>query len=416
MSQALERLSLPAKQLLSTFCFIGIIQMIGLLMRLQFIAPIPGFNYTFFLHAHSHVALLGWVHALLALLLPRIFVKDHPNNYRPYNRLFWVSQFSVLGMLISFPLQGYALVSISFSTFFLFCSYRLAYLLWKDTAHCSSPAYKLLRASLFFLVFSSIGPWLMGPIMALKLGKTPYHLAIYFYLHFQYNAWFTLACTALGLRYFENKSAVAPHMPKAVSLIIWSTLPTVLLSALWLEPPLWVYGVSLGGALMQAYGFFLAWRAIPELRLSALSRGSLKHWSTRLFYLSAVCLMAKILLQLFTAFPYFAQLAAQQRPLVIFYLHLVLLGGISGFLIAYLKQYCFPRISSSWLSLGFWLYLLGFLSSEGLLLYQGLCQGLNQPVFAAFYVSLFGCSLIIPIGFFAIGSGLLTPSLKRIPS
>lgn len=412
MPQALERLSVPPKQLLSTFCFIGVIQLIGLLMRWQFIAPTPGFNYMFFLHAHSHVALLGWVHALLALLLPRVFVPHHPTAYRPYNRLFWVSQFSVLGMLISFPLQGYALISISFSTFFLFCSYRLAYLLWKDTAHQSSPAYKLLRASLFFMVFSSIGPWLMGPIMALKLGKTPYHLAIYFYLHFQYNAWFTLACTALGLRYFESKPHInTAKMRTAVFFMIWSTLPTVLLSALWLKPSLWVYGLAFVGSLMQAYGWFLAWRALPNLKLQNLGQ-----WSTRLFYLSALCLVAKIGLQGLTAFPYFAQLAAQQRPLVIFYLHLVLLGGVSGFLLAYVKRHCFPSLTSHWLSLGFWLYLLGFLSSEGLLLYQGLAQGLNQPVFSAFYVSLFGFSLLIPIGFLAIGTTFLTPSLKRIPS
>lgn len=412
MPQALERLSIPPKQLLSAFCFIAVIQIIGLLMRWQFVTPIAGFNYTFFLHAHSHVALLGWVHALLAILLPRVFIADHPNKYQPYNRLFWVSQFSVLGMLIAFPLQGYALVSISFSTFFLFCTYRLAYLLWKDTAHQVQSSDRLLRASLFFLVISSIGPWLMGPIMALKMGKTPYYLAIYFYLHFQYNAWFTLACTALGLRYFESKAGVnAPPMRTATFFIIGSTLPTFLLSTLWLKPALWVYGIALVGSLMQAYGWFLFWRSLPDLKLK-----NFQSWSTRLFYLSVSCLIAKISLQLLTAFPYFAQLAAQQRPLIIFYLHLVLLGGISGFLLAYIKHHCFLRLTSVGLSLGFGLYILGFLSSEGLLLYQGLCQGLNQPLFSAFYLSLFSCSLMIPIGFFAIGSGFLKTPLKGIPS
>ena len=49
-----------------------------------------------------------------------------------YNRLFWVTQLAVVGMMIDFPAQGYAFVSILFSTLHIFCSYYFCYLIWKD--------------------------------------------------------------------------------------------------------------------------------------------------------------------------------------------------------------------------------------------------------------------------------------------
>ena len=98
----------------------------GLAMRYTSINPI-GFNYRFLTHAHSHVAMLGWVYLMLFTLIVHYFI---PEKKPIYNRLFWLTEVAVVGMMLSFPLQGYAAISISFSTLHIFCSYYFVYLIW----------------------------------------------------------------------------------------------------------------------------------------------------------------------------------------------------------------------------------------------------------------------------------------------
>lgn len=393
---------LPRAALISALAFFIMIQTLGLLLRWQFVQGIPGFNYIFFLHAHSHVALLGWVHAVLALLIPQTFLVP-THSLKVYHRNFWCSQVTVLGMLLSFPIQGYAAVSITFSTLFLFCSYHLAYRLWKDIPRDLSASRTLLMASLFFLVLSSVGPWSLGPIMALKMAKSPlYHLAIYFYLHFQYNGWFSLACAALSLRYLEHKPVTSLPSSRDIQCFIWSSAFTYSLSTLWTHPPTWVYALGILSATLQLYSCL----RIAHACKSQLQKKHLSTWSGRLFCLSLLCFAGKISLQTLTAIPYFAHLAAQHRPLVIFYLHLVLLGAITLFLWAWLfQQQAFDshKPQTRW---GLGLYMLGFVGSEGLLLYQGLAQERQLPLFPHFYTVLFAVSCSIPCGFTLLSSTL----------
>lgn len=393
---------LPRTALASALAFFIIIQTLGLLLRWQFVQGIPGFNYGFFLHTHSHVALLGWVHAVLALLIPQSFLAP-THSLKVYHRNFWCSQATVLGMLLSFPIQGYAAVSITFSTLFLLCSYHLAYRLWKDIPRDASASRTLLMASLFFLVLSSVGPWSLGPIMALKMAKSPlYHLAIYFYLHFQYNGWFSLACAALGLRYLEQKQKVSLPAARDIQCLIWSSALTYSLSTLWAHPPTWVYVLGILSAVLQLYSCL----RIAHACKSQLQKKHLSTWPGRLLGLSLLCFAAKISLQALTAIPYFAHLAAQHRPLVIFYLHLVLLGAITPFLWAMLfhqRALGSHKPQTRW---GISLYLLGFIGSEGLLLYQGLAQWLQLPLFSHFYTVLFAVSCSIPCGFTLLSSTL----------
>lgn len=402
----------PRAQLGSALLFFFVIQSIGLLMRWQFVKPTPGLNYTFFLHAHSHVALLGWVHAVLAIALPRAFLAPEISR-RPYQVIFWLSQICVLGMLLSFPIQGYALISITFSTLFLFCSYALAYYLRRDTRGDLSLSRRLLEAGLFFMVISSLGPWSLGPIMALKLAKSaPYYLSIYFYLHFQYNGWFMLGGSALGLRYLEPQKGFQQsqwHAP--VRYFIWSVWPALALSTLFLEPPFWVYLIGAVGAGLQVVSLIgLLRSAVFKSWLQGLfKQPGLQNWPGYLLLLSSLCFVGKVALQALTAFPYFAQMAAQQRALVIFYLHLVLLGCVSVFLLAYLIRTEVFRIGFT-LKMGLLLFVGGFLGSESLLFYQGFSGWLGRTLAGSFYIALASVSLGLPLGFL-----LIALSIQRQP-
>jgi len=168
--------------------------LLGLLLRYYFIDSIA-LNYRFLTHAHSHIAMLGWVYLMLFTLIVHYFI---PDKKPVYNRLFWLTEFAVIGMMLSFPFQGYAAVSITFSTLHIFCSYYFVYLIWKHHKISNLPSRYMLKASLLFMLLSTIGVWFLGPAVA-TLGKASafYQIAIQFFLHFQFNGWFLLAVLAV---------------------------------------------------------------------------------------------------------------------------------------------------------------------------------------------------------------------------
>ena len=109
------------------FAYFVIVVCLGIFLRSAAVVDYPfGFTYRYIVHAHSHLAILGFVYTLLLALLIRTFVPFTAEIEKKYKRLFYITQFSVLGMLFSFPFQGYGAVSISFSSVFIICSYYFA--------------------------------------------------------------------------------------------------------------------------------------------------------------------------------------------------------------------------------------------------------------------------------------------------
>src|SRR6478609_2620755 len=181
-------------------CFFNffIASLMGLLLRLMYVAPIEGVNFQFLMHGHSHVAMLGWVYLMLYCLIIHFFVPKEIQQKAVYNRLFWVTQIAVIGMMIDFPAQGYAFASILFSTLHIFCSYYFVHLIWKDAKPSAAPEKRMLRTALAFMLLSTLGVWCLGPAVGL-MGKASafYQIAIQFFLHFQFNGWFLFAVLAL---------------------------------------------------------------------------------------------------------------------------------------------------------------------------------------------------------------------------
>lgn len=162
---------------------------LGILLRLFPVTNVDA-TYKYIVHTHSHIALLGWVYIALTTLIFHLFIQKEAR--KKYSYIFWATQITILGMLLSFPITGYALYSIIFSTLFLICTYWFYAFFRKHTTCVKNTfSYKFINTSLLFLVISSIGPWALGIIMN-TLGNTShlYKNAIYFYLHFQYNGWF----------------------------------------------------------------------------------------------------------------------------------------------------------------------------------------------------------------------------------
>lgn len=343
---------------------------LGLLLRFWHVFDID-VNYKFIKHGHSHIALLGWVYVCLTTILYVLFIKQDERITSKYNWGFIATQITLVGMLITFPLQGYALLSIIFSTLFLFASYWFTWFFFKNVKDeiKTSGSFPYIKASLYYLVLSSIGPWALGGIMA-TLGPTSvwYRLAIYYYLHFQYNGWMILAIIGIVIFSMERSGiTLSRKCTKNLFILVnLSVVLTTLLSALWTEPIGLIYGLSFMGSLLQLglFVFALVWLRNNK----AVLRGVFSEIQRSLFKLVLLLFGVKLVLQLLGSLPYFAQLSTNIIELTIAYLHWIFLGVISLSLFLALNISGLLNVQKSFVHF----YLIGFLLTEGLLVYKGI--------------------------------------------
>lgn len=306
--------------------FLALSATLGALLRVIMVHPIPGLNYGNLLHTHSHIAFLGWVfNACFAVALNWFLPVE---TKRAWRRLFIILQVAVLGMLCSYPWQGYGAVSISFSTLHMIAAAVFAWWLWRDQI-ASAAARPHLLLALVCLLVSGLGPLALGPLAAMDLRDSPaYTLSIYFYLHAQYNGWFLFFLQAAALQLADQSGAVNTILARRSAWWLGSgVVLTFAQSTLWLSPPLWVNGLAAVGGLAQLIGCGYFIRAItPALQaipgsLRVLGGIALASW------------LLKHLLQLAAAWPELTALASH-RFIAIAFLHLVFLGIVTPALLA----------------------------------------------------------------------------------
>lgn len=385
----------------------------GVLMRFYVVVESLEFNYKYLLHAHSHVAFLGWIYIGLTTLIIRIFLKNKKKAKR-YQQIFLFTNMTLVGMLIAFPIQGYGLFSILFSTLFLFASYWFSGFMMKNVPEEFKQrfSWKMIKSSLWYLVFSSIGPWAIGAVMA-TLGSESiwYKTSIYFYLHFQYNGWFVFAL--LGIFFYILEEAGIELNPSLFKSFYFLThlgvILTFLLSVLWFKPPLVFYIFGTIGAIVQA-------QAVYELYL--LLKPNLKQirklfpkQSVFLLYLAAFLTLFKLLMQYMSGHTYYAELAYRLKDFVIGYLHMVFLGIIIPALLVFLKYFKLIRVTNTFLIL----FLSAVFITEFLIFYRGFSLWLKSPITPEYYSYLagFSCIFLLAIGILIIVN--LENNEKKIP-
>ncbi|MBX0332315.1 hypothetical protein K3G39_03610 [Pontibacter sp. HSC-14F20] len=394
-----------------------LVAMLGLFLRWLMVSPVTGVNFKYFLHAHSHVALLGWLYCAFFAALLYIFPVAASADRKSFRWQFFLTQVSVLGMLFTFPVQGYALFSIIFSTMHILLSYWFARSYWKhvqlnvDTGtHATSLKY--IGVALLFMVVSSIGPWAMGPIMAKgTIGGELYYSAIYFYLHFQYNGWFTFAVLGLLFWFLEHHQVYFNRSwaMRAFWLLALACLPAYALSVLWTKPADWVYAIGYVSVAMQLGGLLYLTKVVRQVWVEALLL--LKPWVRALVGMALVFFVLKLALQTASAFPYMADLAYKLRYFIIGYLHLSLLGFVSLFVLAFLLQQGLYQLGR-YGGIGLTLFLAGFFCTELMLFGQGTLLWLGLMALPSFNWLMFWASVPMPLGlalFFLGQRGLQLP-------
>jgi len=350
--------------------FWATIALYGFLLRWHAYTPLLFIkNYSYWLHAHSHAAFLGWLHAGFSVLLAYALMPSLLNS-RKYARYFLVMQLLVAGLLISFPIEGYKTFSITFLSLFMIGTYVYAYFLLKKNENKERyPATTAFaKAAVVFMLISSLSPWLLGPVIVF-FGKNSvwYNLDVYFYLHFQYNGWFFLALLALLIHLLEKNGVVIPEKvwKRSLRLLFSGIFLGYITNTLWTEPPIYFNLLALVSVFLEASGLVILFnfirRHIDTLSLTTRQR----RWLRWVVFAIAV----KVLLQFMASCPYYAKLAYSIRDMVIGYLHWVMLALFSVSLLLLAELYGVVRISTAafvtfftgMLSMILWIWLRGWL-------------------------------------------------------
>lgn len=375
---------------------------LGALMRYAFVAELPWMKFRFVQHGHSHVAMLGWLYLAFYACLIHAFLPREKQQSPFYRYLFWFTQGTVLGMMISFPIQGYAAWSITFSTLHVLGSYAFAYRFLRDVKQKStrkSLANTFAKSAFGLLIISTLGLWAMGPIMALGPGKgSAYYLVIQFYLHFQFNGWFIFAALALFFKWLENNAVDTESKDLRLfwGLLLISCFPTYALALTWANPMDALFYVNSAGVLIQLAALFYFLRGLKGHYpvIGKLMTGNFRF----LFGISFACFCLKIIFHAAIVIPVIATVAYTIRNFVIGFFHLILLGIISHFVLGYAVQARLIMLDSATNRLGIWMFVAGFILSETILFTQGTLFWIGWGFIPGYYALLFTVSALMPLG------------------
>lgn len=398
---------LPLQKKLLSICIFNflLLSLLGLLLRAWPFIHLPYLSYKNVLHAHSHFAFGGWVMPVLVLLILKFFPElCTRTNYRHWRKSIVLILVSSYGMLLSFPFQGYGAVSIVFSTLSIAAGFYAGFLVCSAGRQPSFlTSWTFLRTGFIYFFISSLGPFSTGPLIAMgKAGTTIYYNAIYFFLHFQYNGFFTFIVLAVLYKLIEANKPF--HNGKLVfRLLNIACVPAYFLSVLWTHPSVIFYFAGGAAATLQLIAVLFFLKDIKGVDWKIDKPG----W---LFRIAVCSFILKNILQMLSAIPAIAGLAYQNRNFIIAYLHLVLIGFVSMFVLAIIIESTFFFRSRS-MYRGVLFFLFAFISTELLLILQA--AGYLNFLPLLFYLRLlFGLSIFFPVGLLLIYISVQRQNMK----
>ena len=352
-----------------------IVASLGVLMRYKIGFEFPYLDQKHLQHSHSHFAFSGWLsHTLMVIMVYYLQTKIADFTSNKYKNIIIANLICSYGMLIFFIIQGYGLVSIIFSTASIFVSYIFGYRFIKDLKLLDNDllSKSWFKAAIFFNIISSLGTFYLAYMMVSKnFVQDLYLSSIYYYLHFQYNGWFFFACMGFFFGFLNLRKSEHPFYERAFQLFTIACIPAYLLSILWLDLPFWLYIITALAAIIQVFAWFKFLTVLLKTR-----RNALENFSPLLRYILlfvGFALSIKLLLQLGSIVPSISQLAFGFRPIVIAYLHLVLLAIITMFLLFYIYANHLIFINKN-IKYGILIFSIGVLLNEIVLGIQGLAS------------------------------------------
>jgi hypothetical protein len=375
-------MNLPVQKWIRISLFnLFLVAFLGMIMRYKIVYPLSFVDQRNLLHAHSHFAFAGWItQSLMSLLVYHLYKRGRSEAFREYRNILYANLITAYGMLLTFPFTGYGLLSIIFSTLSIFVSYWFGIKYWIDL-NKTKPGLvssSWFKSAIVCNAISSLGAFSLAYMLATKNIHPEWYLAcIYFFLHFQYNGWFFFSCMGLFDEQLEMMGVEKKKLKGVFLLFVIACGPAYFLSALWLPIGTLAYLLVILSVFLQLTGWVWTLQLIKIVKQKI--RQTIPPFAGTLFWLSAIALSAKLLLQAGSVIPSLSQLAFGFRPIIIGYLHLVLLGVISLFLLAYITAYKIIRINKI-TKHGIIVFVAGIIINELLLMIQGIADIRYEPL------------------------------------
>jgi hypothetical protein len=271
-----------------------------------------GAGFAFVRHAHSHLALFGWVTP--ALFAAIVSLREPAANAAAGHRLL-AHLLAALNMLTfaSFAAGGYDTRSIVLSAFHVVVWVAFARLVWLPGGGEPGAGNVSLRAAVAFLIVAGLAT--MAPVVNVVVDSaSPWsrQLAVKLFLALFLGGWVVLGSIAAAYRFLP----VARLERLVVALFAGGVPLTVFLHMTAAEPAGWEWLAAAGraGALLVGAGSLLAaWELMPAASGRPLLR------------LALVTLAAKGAMELLAAVGIGSALV-RSPAVAVAYLHLVLVG------------------------------------------------------------------------------------------
>ncbi len=349
------------------YVYLFVVLLTGCLIRFQWSWPEFGlYNSRYLIHAHSHLALLGWLYPMLMDAAYRYAGRDMDRiHHQPTSRNLYHSL--VLLMTFAFLHQGYGAASIGLSSlllvFMLVSGVRFLHLTWSDR----QPRMRVFRAAVIWMLISLVGPFALAGGAFMGPGWISGWVG--FYLHVQFSGWVTLA--VIGWMSDSDKG------------LTWLNIGILLL----LEPffrtdstPLWIQSIGFAGGIATLIGTLIWLHHQPTWQLS--------YWAFGL----------KGVMQAIVSIPILGQTFLGTHFLAIAFAHLVLLGLATAWMIQKPSQ----------------LFLIGTWLMIAFLFIIGLAQWIGIPIQLPIQPILLATGIMVAIGSIPILYQQITN--KAIPS
>lgn len=389
----MKKVEIWIKVVLFNFLLVAIL---GVLMRYNLAFSLPGLQQKMMQESHSHFAFYGWVSAAIYLFVLDFVAKQNPTySTQKYQLLMIFNQIGSYGMLVTFLYGGYYWLSIAFASVALFTGFAYYILLLCGTRGNRNSEIIWLKAGAFFATFSAIGIFGLAYFSSQKEEFSAlYRASTYFYLHYQYNGFFLFSC--LGILLFTLKKYGIQLSDKLNRIIFYLLFSGCFfgfgLSVLWMKIPPFIYGFVALISLVQLVGASLLSVWIWKNRTKFLPRHSLQKI---LFSVVGCAFILKFILQFLSVIPALGNLAFYNLNIVIAYLHLVLLMGISLFLIWKIREYQPATDDGKMKRISLCLLIFGIVLNEVLLALAGGFSAILLPFPAAPYALLFASAIIL---------------------
>jgi len=355
-----------------------IVALLGVMLRSKMVFPLEWLDFSNILEAHYHFAMNGWIISVLMVLMVYELLPGDVSSKPIYQRMRVSMVITSYGILGSFVTGGYTVFTMTFITAYVLLAVTFAWVFSKDIIKAKPPKPILILciSAMISLVLSCIGPeTMLGYVLAAhSVNVLMFRDTAYTYLHFQYNGFFPLAIFALFFNFLYRvgiTSKAKEYVWKVAIMWPVTIIPALFLSYLWHYPNVIVRSISaIGCVCLYIFLFFffkLLWNVWAQLKL-------MTRYVKFLSVLSLISLTVKTILQTGTVFPFVGIIVFGNRPIIIGYIHLVMLGFVTLYLLSHFVRDGLLNAKSVFARASLLVFASAVVVNEVLLMLQGLGQ------------------------------------------